>query len=114
MGCDYYIQTELVIEYQNKYGTINTIYTDRNIARGYIHSYPDEDSDDDIHTQHIKYTAELERRIEQNTFTKMLFENKKWVKDSYKSKYADYLMNTFKDIVTFVRVYKNVHAWDRN
>lgn len=51
MGCDYYIQTELVIEFIDKDGKICTIYTNRELQKGYIFSYPDEDSDDDMETR---------------------------------------------------------------
>jgi len=39
MGCDYYIQNELVIEYHDKSGRINTIYTNRSVEKGYVFNY---------------------------------------------------------------------------
>ena len=112
MGCDYYIQTELVIEYQTKDGRINTIYTDRKINKGYIFNTSDYDSDDDHETAYKKYYAEIEREIKNNTFNKMLFENSEWIKESYKKKYQDYLLKLF-DIYKFIKVYKRTSAWKR-
>jgi hypothetical protein len=113
MGCDYYIQTELVIEYKDNTGRINTIYTNRKLEKGYIYFYENQDSDDDDETDHEKYKAELERLIKNNTYNKILFENGKWVKESYKGKYETYLRKTFKDIHEFLKVYKKNKAWER-
>ena len=113
MGCDYYIQTELVIEFRDKDGKICTIYTNRELQKGYIFSYPDQDSDDDMETQDKKYHAELERRIQQHTNNKMLFENDNWIKESYKKKYEDYILKTFNQIHKLKKVYKRTSAWQR-
>lgn len=113
MGCDYYIQTELVIEFRDKDGKICTIYTNRELQKGYIFHCQDEDSDDDMETQDKKYQAELERRIAENTYNKMLFENEKWVKEPYKKKYEQHLMKTYKEIKKIYKVYKKTSAWKR-
>lgn len=113
MGCDYYIQNILVIEYQAKNGRINTIYTNRNIEKGYLFRSPDYDTDDDEETSDKKYQAELERIIKKNEYDKMLFENGEWVKKSYKMNYETNLMETYKEIVKFVKVYKKYSAWER-
>ena len=84
MGYDYYIQKELVFEYQAKTGKIHTIYTDRKLQKGFIFNYPDEDSDDDFVTANKKYQAELQRKIKENTYDKILFKNGNWVEESYK------------------------------
>lgn len=75
MGCDYYIQTELVIEYIDIIGRISSICTNRDITKSYIFNYPAQDSDDDQETCYKKYQAEIERKIEKNTYDKVLFEN---------------------------------------
>lgn len=111
MGCDYYIQNELVIEYEDKNGKINTIFTDRTIKSGYIF-IQDKDSDD-TETQYKKFNAELERTIKANKYNKMLFENGEWVKESYKTKYEGYLMKTYRDIIKIIKVYKKKSAWER-
>jgi hypothetical protein len=98
MGCEYYIQSELIIEFRDKDGKICTIYTDRELQKGYLFSYSDNNSDDDMKTQNKKYHAELMRRIEQHTNNKMLFENENWIKESYKKKYEDYILKTFNRI----------------
>ena len=113
MGCDYYIQTELVIEYNSTDGRINTLYTNRTLKKGYVFNYKDEDSDDDEETAHKKYSAEIERIIKENTFNKILFENEQWIKESYRTKYEPYLMKTYKEIIKFIKVYKKTTAWER-
>jgi hypothetical protein len=113
MGCDYYIQKELVIEYQAKNGKFNTIYTNRIIQKGFIFSYPDEDSDDDFTTADTKYKAELERKIRENTYDKILFKNGKWIEESYIKKYENSINETCKDILQLLKVYKKHTAWER-
>jgi hypothetical protein len=113
MGCDYYIQNVLVIDYQDKDGIIHTIYTNKSVEKGYLFCSPDYDSDDDIETSYNKYQDEIERIIKKNEYDKILFENGEWVKKSYKMNYEAYLMKTYKDIENFVKVYKNYSAWQR-
>ena len=55
MGCDYYIQKEFVIEYECKDGKINTIVTNKTTEKGYIFSFQNEDSDDDMETKNNKF-----------------------------------------------------------
>ena len=112
MWCDYYIQTELVIEYTDKSGRINTLYTDRQTKKGYVNRYFHEVSDDE-ETCYKKYIDEIERKINQNTFNKILFYNNEWVKPSYKLKYEAYLMKTCREIYNIIKVYKKTSAWRR-
>lgn len=113
MGCDYYIQKELVIEYQAKNGKIYTIYTDRVVQKGFIFNYPNEDSDDDMVTANKKYNDELQKKIQENTYNKILFKNGKWVEETYKKKYENSLNETCKDILQLLKVYKKHTAWER-
>ena len=114
MGCDYYIQCELVIEYKCKDGRINTIYTNRSIEKGYVYHYRDQDSDDDDITCDKKFKAEIERRIKKNTYNKMLFQNGAWVKESYKTRYEADLIRNYKDIEKIMKIYKKKKAWERH
>ena len=95
MGCDYYIQTELVIEYLDSKGRLSFTYTNRKLEKGYIHEPSDYDSDDDWETVSKKYYAEIERRISQNTYNKVLFENDEWIKESYKKNYEVMIKSDF-------------------
>lgn len=114
MGCDYYIQTELVIEYIDTTGKISYIWTNRDLTKGYIFNYLDKDSDDDHETCYKKYQAEIERKIKENTYNKILFENDVWIKESYRKKYEEQLKREFKEIRKFKKIYKKNTAWERN
>ena len=114
MGCDYYVQTELVIEYLDKIGRLSIIYTDRVINKGYIYQPSDYDSDDDYETAGKKYDAEIERRIAENTYDKFIFNDDNWIKESYKTKYNERLRREFKDIENIKKIYKKTTAWQRN
>ena len=114
MERNYYIQTELVIEYLDKMGRLSFIYTNRSVNRGYIYQPPDYDSDDDEETSYKKYQNELERKIKENTYNKVLFENNAWIKDSYRKKYEERFKREFKDVDNVKKIYKKVTAWERN
>lgn len=114
MGCDYYIQTELVIESVDSSGRLSFTYTNRNVEKGYIYQPSDYDSDDDWETVGKKYAAEIQRRIEENTYNKILFDNNGWIKESYKKNYDAFLKRDFKDITNIKKIYKKVTAWKRN
>jgi len=113
MECDYYIQKEVVFEYQAKNGKIYTIYTGRKLQKGFIFNYPDKDYDHDSDTSNIKYKAELQRKIKENTCDKILFKNGKWIEESYKKKYENTLNETCNDILELLKVYKKMTAWER-
>jgi hypothetical protein len=112
MDCVYYVKNELVIKYKSINGKINTIYTNSLIKKGYINDYPGQDSDDDIALDYSKYKEELERKIKENTYNKILYDNGKWIKDSYKQKYERYLLKSFKDIDFFIKIYKSNIAYE--
>jgi hypothetical protein len=114
MGCDYYIQTELVIEYVDIVGRISLIRTNCSLDKGYIYQSPDYDSDDDQETCYKKYQAEIERKIKENTYDKILFENDAWINESYRKKYEEQLKREFKEIRKFKKIYKKITAWERN
>lgn len=109
MVYDYYIQSELVIEYYDKIGRINTIYTNRKIQKSCLFDYENIDSDYNSST----YKDGLARKIEANKYNKMLFENGEWVKESYQSKYEKYIMKTYKDVVKIIKIYKKYSSWEK-
>lgn len=114
MGCEYYIQSELVIEYLDKFNRLSFIYTNRKIEKGYVFESPDYDSDDDQETSYKKYNAEIERQIKQNTYNKVLFINDEWMKESYRKKYENMIKNEFKEVEILKKVNKKITAWKNN
>lgn len=114
MGCDYYVQTDLVIMYYDNLGALSKTRTNIILEKGYLSSIPDEDSDDDEETQIKKWEEELERRIKNNTHKKMLYNDDKWVKDSYEKKYSKELSILCQKMVKLVKVYKDYYAWKRD
>jgi hypothetical protein len=113
MGCDYYTQSELVIEYVDDRGAISKTRTNRVLEKGYVFSIPDEDSDDDEETQLQKYNKYIEKMINKNTYKKMLYDNEEWVKSSYEKKYVKDLKMICPRMVKLVKVYKDYTAWER-
>ena len=113
MGCDYYIHSDLVIEYFDNKGTISTTRTNRILEKGYIFNVPDEDSDEDQETQYKKYIEEIERLVSKNTYKKILYENEKWIKSSYEKKYSKELTLLCPGMIKIVKIYKDYSAWKR-
>ena len=111
MVCDYYIQTELVIEFSEMNGALSKTTTNRMINRGYIINIPDNDSDDDYDTQDKKYKKELEKKISENTYQKMLYENDRWVKSSYEKRYLRDITILCPTMIKLIRVYKDISAF---
>lgn len=114
MVCDYYIQSKLVIDYLSKDGKICTIYTNMEIKKGYVLTWDSSDSDDDLETSIQKYKRELERKIKEETYDKILYENGKWIKDSYCNNYEAKLLTTYSEISKLIKVYKKNIAYHRN
>jgi len=114
MGCDYYIKSELVIVYYDNNGALSTSRTNRIIKKGYIMSVlkKNEDSDDDQETKNKKWKEELNRLIEKNTYKKILYENDKWIKDSYEKNYLKELNIVCPRMVKLVKIYKDYEAWE--
>jgi hypothetical protein len=113
MGCDYYTQSELVIEYMDEKGSICKTITNRVLERGYIWDVPDVDSDDDCQTQSKKYDEYIEKIINEHTYKKMLYENEQWIKSSYEKKYRKDLYIICPRIIKLIKVYKVYTAWKR-
>lgn len=111
MGCDYYITSELVIEYIDTMGALSKTITNRILEKGYIMSVPEQDSDDDIETQQKKYDEELERTIDRRKYKKIMYENEKWVKSSYEKRYVKDLKFLCPNMVKIIKIYKDYNSW---
>jgi hypothetical protein len=112
MGCDYYIDRTLVIEYIDSSGSNMVKKTPCKTKKGYISIIPDEDSDDDYKTANIKFTAEKNRLINENTYVKKLYENDNWIKPSYGEKYKNILRELCPNMAKIVKIYKDCYARD--
>lgn len=99
MVCDYHFQSELVIEYIDTNGAMSTTKTNRVLGRGYL------SEEDDV---------TLKQCIERNTYKRLLYENGRWVKESYEKKYAKELQITCPRLVKLVKMYKDHTAWERD
>jgi len=110
MGCDYYIQTDLVIEYLDKMGRLSLIYTNRSIKKGYLFKF----LDDDTETSYKKDKAEIQIIIKNNTYNKILFDNSTWIKETYRKNYKHDIKRQFREIDNIQKIYKKTTAWERN
>jgi hypothetical protein len=114
MGCDYYVQTEVVVKFLDTKGNLDTVETQQEIESKYIGYVSDYDSDDDDDTAHKKYEAQLAKRMKESCEKdKVLYENSHWVKDSYQLRYEALLKANFPQIQQFIKVYKTTTAWPR-
>jgi hypothetical protein len=113
MVCDYYVQSDLVIVYYDNQGTLSTTRTNRILEKGYIFSVADEDSDEDEEIKYKKWKEELKRRVERNTYKKILYDNDNWIKESYEKKYSKELNIICPRMIKIVKVYKDYYAWER-
>lgn len=106
MGLLYYnIQTELVIEYKDKYGKNQYIYTNRKLIKDCI--------DDSVYGYDDKnFKEKIDRIIKNNTYNTILYQNGEWLQKSYKDKYKDLVFNILPDIFEMIRVYKKNTAYE--
>jgi hypothetical protein len=66
-----------------------------------LDNYQEKDTHDD------NYIIDLERKLKENTFEKIIYKDEKWRKDSYKKKYEYYLLKSFNDIDKLKKIYKS-------
>ena len=105
MGCDYYTEKQLIIDYISQKGQICKIITNTTRGKGYINTKYDSDEDED------EFLKKLEKKINKKTYIKMIYENKCWVKDKYQKKYQEKLKKKFPEIKDFIKIYKDSIAW---
>jgi nicotinamide riboside kinase len=91
----------------------SVIYTDIKIESRYVYYIDDEDSDDDMETKRLKFSNQLKKNIENNTYNKILYENDNWVKESYKKNYEKRFLRDFREIKKILKIYKKVTAYER-
>jgi hypothetical protein len=101
MGCDYLIETSIIIEYYTKNGEICKIITNTKRKKGFI----------DKHYKNNKYLKKLTKQMENKCYIKTIYENKKWTKENYQEKYESTLRRWFPKIDTFIKIYKDSISW---
>lgn len=102
---DYYVRTELIIEYIHYNGLKCSICTNINIENCRINNIPRSTSLESTF-QRKGYNDEITRKITKKTCNKMIFENGAWIKESYKKRYEKRLITTFREIKGFIKIYK--------
>ena len=55
----------------------------------------------------------MNRCIEQNSYKKILYNDDKWIQDSYEKKYSNELKKMSPRINKLVKIYKDYTAWKR-
>lgn len=113
MGCDYYIYSELVVEYLDENNDLVILRTNKNIIRGYYFQASNMISENDYLSQNKKYNNELQKVIKENTRKQIFYENGKWLKPNYKEEYNKYLEFVGCNLCNLVCVYKDNIAWKR-
>lgn len=106
MGLLYYIQSELVIEYKDKYGINQYIYTKRELFKNYI-----DESVYNSGSDNKNFKDEIERILKNNTYNIILYQHGEWLQKSYKDKYKTLVFEIFPDIFELIKVYKKNTAY---
>lgn len=111
MVCDYIVVSSLVIEYidiKNKFCKVSTNY---DIKKCYLDKIIENDEKmqyDELRNQF------LNEKIQENTRKKILFENEKWVKNSYKKRYKNFCHCNYMNFNKMIKVYKEIKAIDKS
>ncbi len=110
MNCDYFVINELVIEYLNSNGSIDKMYSDKQIVEYFIDKNDvDYDSDSENYaTFNVKYERLLADKIAENTYNKPIFDNNVWIKPEYQQKFTRLLF--MYNINKVIRIYKKYKA----
>ena len=104
---EYYVQTDLVVEYIDINDKYCIIYTNRDICKKIIETY--QNYNDDIVTQKKKINKKINKKIDKYTFHKMFYDHK-WLKETYRETYEIFLKYSFKEIHKLIRVYNKVSS----
>ena len=108
MVCDYVVESCIVIEYIDDAKTKCKLYI--NCER--VHHYLDELSEDSIQ-ENIKREIRMDylnKKIQENTFKKILFENDNWIDNSYKKQYNKICNPKYIKMNKIIKVYKDFKA----
>jgi hypothetical protein len=99
MGCDYYIHTELRIEYANCNVTFVLLHRDRGYFTDYDIDSDEEDYEDQVYRREEEELAEVRPPIR-------IFENGAYLRDKHRTKYHALLVEHSRTSTDIVRVTK--------
>ena len=105
MGCDYFIETSIVIEYYTNSGEVCKIITNTKRKKGFIDK-------NKYKTQ--KFIKKLEKKISKNCYIKHIYKDDKWIQDNYQEKYETKLKKWYPMIYKFISIYKDSISWPVN
>jgi hypothetical protein len=101
MSCDYYTESSIVIDYISFESKICKIVKTTKIERNFLQ--------DKYKFNNEKYDKQIEE-IEKKIFTKIIYENGNWKKDTYQQKYEIWLKKKFPEIKSFIKIYKKTSS----
>ena len=112
MGCDYYTQISIHIEYiDDTTGELQKKVICNPVSNGYIYLPDYEILNNTYEMIFNNFEIELNRKILRNTYIKKLYEHEHWVSDEYKNQYGYILTNN--DGLRIIQIYENSNAWKR-
>lgn len=86
MGCDYYVVTELQIEYKKKSENFRfkhvRLHSERHWFSALYHKYDSDDPKDVREQAEKEYKEECTRELEKHSKEMLLYENGKWLTDN--------------------------------
>jgi hypothetical protein len=100
MGCDYYVESSLIIDYISDKGNSCRIITNTTRKRGYV-----------TEKEETSFLKSLKRMLKKNTGIKMLYDNKEWLKEKYQKRYEKKLKKRFPEILEYKQIFKDYVAW---
>ena len=104
MGCDFYIEKSLIIEYISLNGQLCKVAMTTKREKGYVNKYEPGSN---------KYERRLAKKMAKKSYVRMIYEKKTWIKEGYQKKYEAKIRKWFPEIKDFIKIYKDSIAWPK-
>jgi hypothetical protein len=112
MNCDYYIDEYLVIEYISEKGRYCRLTTDLSRRQKYIRDKFEDESDNELtEVESSSHERRLERKLEKHTYRQMIYQNKAWVNNDYRTQYTSRLQREFPYVHKLKKMYIDFTAF---